>query len=470
MKNLKRKTVAAGIAAVFAGVLFTNNSFAATRDYIIQTNYEINSADTVELTFELQNIDGTVVSSKTSGPGLISFDPISVDDADTAPHFYKIVQKNDGKAGVVYDSKNVYARIIPSENRIAYQDDTTYKYVNDGSGPHPYNATDEELQGQAYAVYDSETKIMTFFRDEENKYTDGQVDGNKTYFTDFELANLGHADHFRAVIPSWQYAYAIRDAAEKIVFRDAIRPEGAMSNWFSGFSNVTEADIDKLDTSHATSLYYFFNNATKLKDIDITHLDFSKIVETTQNSDIHTLSTFLNGTSVEEFDSRNYVPIDAPTKRPTDAMLSQSAIRYLNTENFNIMSGSAEFAAAKCLERVVTGAGFTFLRTNLDLYDAQWLKIEDGRIGSFSSFMRDDGQGGTSSYGDTNPYAAGNYVRPTCNVTPATFTIKYTKPAQPDESGIKNPETNDDLTALNIAVISVAGLLVLALADKRVKN
>ncbi len=503
--------LAAGAVATLCGLFGASDSFAATKQFTVQTNYELSSSESVDLTFELQNIDGSVVSSKTSGPGLISFDPIELDDADNTSHYYKIVQKNTGIPGVSYDNKIVYVRIVASRDILAYQDDATYKYVNDGTGPHPYHATEEELQGQAYAVYDSKTKTLTFFRDEEGKYTDGYaeriMDGDETqykqYFTGFELANKDHPDGYGAARPSWSYGCqkyvqfdnpyyfhecTVAEDTEKIIFKDAIRPEGAMLEWFHIFKNVTSADIAKLDTSRATSMAYFFDQAPKLTDIDLTHLDFRNISETFANGETSApwRDFFASSSSaVPEFDFTNYDLADMiiPSGRPAmgSSTLLDAGLRYLNTTNLSSESGSAEFNNNPCLERLVVGEKFSFYRSNIDAEidpsghktysEKSWLKIETGEIGSAMSIISYD----HGTYvGDPNPLAAGNYVRPTCNVTPATFTANYTKPAiVPDEEEAKeeivNPATNDDLLKHILVGLGAAAILALAFSA-RVKN
>ena len=39
----------------------------------------------------------------------------------------------------------------------------------------PFHASEAELAGQAYAVFDYDTKVLTFFRDEPGKYADKEI-------------------------------------------------------------------------------------------------------------------------------------------------------------------------------------------------------------------------------------------------------------------------------------------------------
>lgn len=463
MKTIKKVIVAAGVVAAINGFVLAGNTFAATKEYIVRVGNQVTGegASSALVTYELQNIDGTVVSSKTSSESEIAFDPIVLDESDTASYFYKIIQKDGSSSGISHDSKVVYVRIKPSEDLLAYQDDTTYKYVNDGSGPHPYHATDAELQGQAYAVYDSTTKTLTFFRDEENKYTDKQIDGTKTYYTDFELANADHPDDYGAYIPSFGYSkdWTVANNVETIIFRDAIRPEGAMKEWFYLCKKLKSIDLKKLDTSRVTAMPYFLYESRDI-DPDIRTLDFSKIVETIQNSSTQSLDHFMKYAGITEFDFNNFAAIDAPTKYPIGEMMLASQLRYLNTTNLAVGGSSSEFNQNLCLERLVVGDKYSFYRSNLDYpsYGKDWLKIETGRIDKANNMIQyKDG----IYNGDPNPEAKGNYVRPTCNTTPAVFKSTYKKPAEKKDD-IVNPATDDELEKL--IVIGIASVIMLIAA------
>ena len=496
MKKAKTKIINTMLAIALTTMVGATAS-AADKEFILQVENEVSGTDT-EVEYELKTPDGTLVSQKSGTSGTISFDPIILDDADTTSHFYVITQKNSGVSGMTYDSKVVYARIVPSRNLVAYQDDTSYKYVNDGSGPHPYHATDEELQGQAYAVFDSKTKTLTFFRDEEGKYEDGYaeriMDGNNTeykqYFTGFELENKNHLDSSGAARPSWSYgcrktvefqnpyyyhSCSVSEDTEKVIFKDAIRPEGAMNEWFYIFKNVKTADISKLDTSLVTNMSYFFYDSPNLTDIDLTHLDFRRMSEAFVNgeSSLPWMSFMERASSaVPEFDFNNYDIVDMRVEsgRPSigSSTLLNSGLRYLNTTNLSATSGSAEFSSNYCLERVVVGDNFSFYRSNLDMEQGEnggyvsgnkgWLKIETGEINNFNKFMNYyNGQWGEF----INPNMAGNYVRPTCNTTPVKFASNYSPSTD-------NPNTSDYLYAIaGIMLASGIGSTLIFRAKRR---
>ena len=385
-------------------------------------------------TYELQKIENgaiTTVSEKSSNvSGEISFDTLSFAANDSSSHFYRIIQK-DGVAGLSTDKKIVYVRIVPSKGLLAYQDDTVYKTVNDGSGPHPFNATDEELQGQAYVEWDPSTKVLTFFRDDEGKYENGQQVDGKYYYTNFEKSTTGSTNR------TWDSNYSISDECVKVVFRDAIRPEGKMDRWFYNYKELVEADIAKLDTSRATTLAYFFNSAEKLEKIDITKLDFTMIAQNASSS-YEVLDYFMSWVpGVEEFDFNNYAKISERQNRFMAGMLKDSGLRYLNTTSLNHEGTSAEFSNLECLERAVVGEDYSFYRSSVTTSDDNWLKIETNKIDRFSRHMQ------TATGGPIKPESAGNYVRPICNTTPATFTSVYKKPIESPEEKTKNPDTAD---------------------------
>ena len=499
--KIKREIIAASIFSLCTGIFGAGCASAATKDFVVSANGQILGDDIsgLNVVLELQEIsqsDNATISTKPMQSGKIDFDPIQLDDADSTSHFYRIIQKDTGVKGVTSDNKIVYVRIVPSRNLIAYQDDTSYKTVNDGSGAHPYHATDEELQGQAYAVFDSKTKTLTFFRDEEGKYANGYAertieDGEtyyKQYFTDFELANKDHPRSSGAAFSPfgygcgtnvefrdpyfYRYCHTTAAETETIIFKDAIRPEGAINEWFYQFVNVVTADISKLDTSRVTSMNKFFDNAEKLENIDITTMDFRKASETAaETGEMSFYHMFNHATNaLQELDFRNFDIVDMTGRRPLGEAFWGVGLRYLNTTNLSAGGASQDFNGNYCLERLVVGDKYSFYRSNLDaekdngryVESAGWLKIETGEVNKAQNMIVYD----HGAYlGDPNPNAAGNYVRPSCNLTPATFTTKYVKPASSDDD-IKNPETNDDLTAANLAIVSIAGLFVVAVLSK----
>lgn len=432
-----------------------DNTFAADKQFTIQLNNSIEGAELSDhsFIFELQDPtnNNAILQTKTSSESLVSFDPITLDDQDDTSHFYRIVMKDTGEAGITYDKQAAYVRIVPKTDLLAYQKDNTYKYVNDGSGPHPYHATDEELRGQAYAEWDKGTKTLTFFRDEEGKYTNAQVVDDKEYFTGFEKAT----DNNSVLSRTWDSDSrdSIKSLCEKVVFRDAIRPEGKMEDWFTYYTKLETADISKLDTSKASSLSRLFAFDTQLQNIDVTKMDFSLLASSigTNNSVLDSVLAGVPG--VKEFDFNNYARISNRTNRFMPTMLSNSGLRYLNTTSLDHEGSSAEFSNLNCIEKIVVGPDYSFYRSNVDgASRVEWLKIETGEINSFSRLML-TAPGGLPY----NPNSAGTYIRPTCRRDPITFESKYVKPASGTDT--KNPNTADlAMTILAILAASCAGL------------
>ena len=445
--GVKRIFLLAFVLSMFL-IISANDASAADKQFTIRANNTLSGANLSDhnFIFELQDPtnNNAVLQTKTSNESLISFDPITLDDQDATSHFYRIVIKDTGETGITYDKQAAYVRIVPKDNLLAYQKDNTYKYVNDGSGPHPYHATDEELQGQAYVEWNPETKTLTFFRDEEGKYAHGQIVDGKYYYTGFEAPN----DRLRArrINPTWDENYEIKNNATEIVFRDAIRPEGELYDWFYQYRQLEKADILRFDSSRATSFIGFFGWCSKLKDIDVTYLDFSAAVAAAGINNAIFTNAF-GGTLIEEFDFNNYEKMDFGTNRPMASMFDSSALRYLNTESLVHEGSSAEFARLYCLEKAVVGPDYSFYRSNVDgASKAEWLKVETGEIGRFTDLMS-TAPGGVSY----NPDSAGTYVRPICRLDHITFENKYAKPTT--DGGAKNPNTAD----ISIAVL--AGLI-----------
>lgn len=127
----------------------------------------------------------------------------------------------------------------------------------------------EELEGKAYAVLDSDTGTLTFFRDEAGKYTDKQTIGNKTYYTGFEEYDPPNPNTPNN--PSW---YNKRISVKKVVFQDVIRPLN-LCNWFGGMSNLTSVEnLKKLRTYLVKEAMSVFDGCTSLTELDTSEFYF----------------------------------------------------------------------------------------------------------------------------------------------------------------------------------------------------
>lgn len=108
--------------------------------------------------------------------------------------------------------------------------------------------------GEAYAVFDSDTGILTFFRDKTGKYSHGQKIGNKTYFTKIENKTSQN-------YPPW---YQKNSNIQKVIIEDNINLYNG--NWaFEGCYWLTEIQgIEKLNISHLMYADHMFNEALRL--------------------------------------------------------------------------------------------------------------------------------------------------------------------------------------------------------------
>lgn len=117
----------------------------------------------------------------------------------------------------------------------------------------------DEPTNQAYAVYNSSDRSLTFFRDENNKYTNGQVLGTETYYTNFEYT-AGSA----ASVP-WS---SKRSSVEQVIFNDIIIPNRTDS-WFNNMTNVTTfKGLENLRLYKLETAVYMFANCSSLTELD----------------------------------------------------------------------------------------------------------------------------------------------------------------------------------------------------------
>lgn len=93
---------------------------------------------------------------------------------------YKIIMDDNEEIPFDYDPYVIYFSLRPRTTNGLYDpiiafykddgDDSPERYGTTYKGE-VFHATEQDLQGQAYAVIDKSTGVMTFFRDEAGKYT-----------------------------------------------------------------------------------------------------------------------------------------------------------------------------------------------------------------------------------------------------------------------------------------------------------
>lgn len=215
--------------------------------------------------FILKDLEGNIIQEKENIGNKIIFEPIKYTDSDIGKTFYYIAtEKNETQPGIEYDESSIYISVKVGEEKTNtyYVNPNWYSQKKEPS--QPFHASEEDLQGEAYAVFDPNTKTLTFFREEENIYEDGEVKDGKIYYANIE------AEHYGA---DWVYKNV-----EKIVFKDAIKPK-EITSWFKYMHELKEIDMKKLDTSLVTSLRDLFYDCPNLRQVDISTMDVSNVTD-----------------------------------------------------------------------------------------------------------------------------------------------------------------------------------------------
>lgn len=114
---------------------------------------------------------------------------------------------------------------------------------------------------EAYASYDSSTKVFRVFVDEKDKYTNGQVVGTTTYYADWE-------DTLNQL--PWTGESWIANATS-VRIDNVIHPT-RMQSFFSGMSAVTTmTGLWRIDTTNVSAFTYTFSGTTALaKPLDLS--------------------------------------------------------------------------------------------------------------------------------------------------------------------------------------------------------
>ncbi|MBR1936121.1 MAG: BspA family leucine-rich repeat surface protein [Bacilli bacterium] len=332
---------------------------------------------------------------------------------------YKIVMENNEENPFDYDASPIYFSLrsnytnglFDPEISFFRDDNDIEDLYNTSFKKKIYHATEEELQKQAYAVLDKNSKTLTFFRDDENKYTNKQEIDNKVYFTGFETIPSTSSSWS----DGWRYKSDYTPYIKKIVFKDAIKPNNIIG-WFEGLTELEELDLSKLDTSLITKMDYFLFNCQKVKKVDISTFDVSNVTS---------VFKAFNQTNVEvlEFPFWN-LNQNLQRFQMSEFVLDIEGLKYLNISNFGNWSSSAEFSNLPCLEKLVINNVYDFSRTsmrfggvdNSTIYSPVWYNPEKNQL--FSTYQ--------IHYNIYNKVEdmAGAYIRPVCTKE-ASFKSKY---------------------------------------------
>ena len=122
---------------------------------------------------------------------------------------------------------------------------------------------------EAYAVFDSSDGSLTFFVDDEEKYTNGEVIGTKTYWTGIEEDTYGVPNR----VPWHNYLSSILSVS----FNNEISPVSLLY-WFSYCENLVEiTNISNLNTSNVTLMMHMFQQCKALTSLDLSNFNTSKV-------------------------------------------------------------------------------------------------------------------------------------------------------------------------------------------------
>ena len=368
--------------------------------------------------YKIVDLDGNILDETTNDDeGNIIFRCFTVNRNDVGSYkLYKIVMEDLNGIPFDYDSSVIYFSLRNQMTNnlydpiVAYHKedgDLIYKDYYKGT---VYHATEEELQGKAYAVLDKDSGVLTFFRDEAGKYTNKQEIDNKVYFTGFEEHQS--KEWFNSWNNGWLYNSNYSPYIKKIVFKDAVKPNN-VTGWFEELKNLEEVDIAKLDTSNLTGLDYFLFNCPKVKKVDISTID---------GSGINSMFKSFNNTGIDylNFTALN---LNQSLTRFQISELSQFLpnLKYLNISNFGNWSSSAEFYNMPCLEKLVLNDVYDFYRSSAR-FDGP-----NGEIGYWYNI--DTNQKYTALQIRDNLYnhrpgMAGTYIRAICTKE-ASFVVNY---------------------------------------------
>ena len=121
---------------------------------------------------------------------------------------------------------------------------------------------------EAYAVFDSADGSLTFFRDEKNKYRNGQTSGTKTYYTGIET------DAWTSMSTApWKSKMS---AIKSVIVKDVVKPRTTRS-WFYDAVNLTDVDLSKLDTSNTIDMEFMFYGCKSLTNLDLSSFNTTTV-------------------------------------------------------------------------------------------------------------------------------------------------------------------------------------------------
>ncbi len=284
--------------------------------------------------------------------------------------------------------------------------------VTTPAGPRPvdtskqFHATEAELAGQAYAALNTSTGELIFFRLDPTK-------ANPTGPWGESIATLPTANKDRVVATGYTYYFVDEEESDfvcelwwwdntkinTISMRDAIKPTSC-SYLFYDLSNLTTADLSKLDTSNVTSMNNMFYECYSLTSLDVSTFDTSNVTrmdnmfrfcESLTSLDLSSFDTS-NVTSMSAmfYDCHKLTPLDVGTF-DTSKVTSMwymfkgcYAVRSLDLSNFNTEN--------------VTDMSGIFSTTHLEWLDIS--NFDTSKVTNFYDFLSGTHAFGTITIGD----------------------------------------------------------------------
>lgn len=156
-----------------------------------------------------------------------------------------------GEQGTIYNSSHT---------------DASYAHI-DGGASNPGYLIDIN-SCSCYASFNSDNKELRIFMDAEGKYTEGQVIGSTTYWTDIENITGQNA-------PPW---HNFPDDIKSVRIVNIYKPKTAY-NLFAGCLNLASLDLSNLDTSNVTDMHSMFYNCRILTSLDVSNFDTSNVTD-----------------------------------------------------------------------------------------------------------------------------------------------------------------------------------------------
>ena len=168
----------------------------------------------------------------------------------------------EASTGARTDMKE-FTNWIPAYPFVYSKDDWRWSGDSKTKEPEPEPSLPEDKE--AYASFNSDTNVLTFFVDTKGKYENGQVEDNITYYTGIEDTSES--------IP-WEDN---KPNIKKVVFNDVIY-SWTVANWFSGCENLEEiVEFELMDLSGCYDMRELCRGCTSLKTIDLSNVDATRV-------------------------------------------------------------------------------------------------------------------------------------------------------------------------------------------------